>query len=347
MFNVQARELIKELLEGDRNDEGERLERRQRLMKDLGVDSQLADQIEAALLDEISCRSEFDRSWLKRALPLIVECFIHRHLSDFSQELQARRREESVRGLAYHDVQLQLQAALAQAENHAEELKDPTAKSWSLRESAEELVTTIELAGAVLQNLMQGEYLPEDYLFEQLDLRRIVRSAISLAQPMAERKNITIRPHLAPENMPIMLQVSPIHLQQAFNNLIHNAVKYSYRGGEYGGRQVGIRGSYAEQGYRIVIENHGIGILEEEYDLIFEPGYKGLLRQKERLTGSGLGLPLTRQIIEKHKGKIGVCSEPAGEPARDQTHPYLTRFTVWLPLTQPGQAGPAIRLVKG
>ncbi len=347
MFDVQARELIRELLDGDRNDEGERLEQRQRLLKDLGVDPLVADQIETSLLDEGLCRSESERSWLKRALPLVIECIIYRHLTDFTQELRARKHEESVRRLAYHDVQLRLQAALAQAENHSEDLKDPTSKSWSLRDSAEELVTTIELAGTVLQNLMQGEYLPDDYLFEQLDLREIITSAISLAQPMAERKYITIRPLIAPENMRIMLQASSIHLQQAFNNLIHNAVKYSYRGGEYGGRQVSVRGTYAEQGFRIVIENYGIGILEEEYDRIFEPGYKGILRQKERRTGSGLGLPLTMQIIEKHRGRIGVESEPMGDPARDKTCPYLTRFTVWLPLTQPNQAGPAIRLVKG
>lgn len=263
------------------------------------------------------------------------------------RELQARKHEDEIRRLACHDVLLRLQAALAQAENHLEELKDPTTKSWSLLDSAEEIVTTIELAGTVLQNMMQGEYLPEEYQFERLDLRDFIMAAISLAQPLAERKNILIHPRITPENMSIALQASPVHLQQAFNNLIHNAVKYSYRAGESDGRQVGIRGSYAEQGYRIVIENHGIGILEEEYERIFEPGYKGILRQQERRTGSGLGLPLTRQIIEKHGGRIGVSSEPIGEPKRDNPCPYLTRFTVWLPLTQPTQTGPAIRLVKG
>ncbi len=58
---------------------------------------------------------------------------IYRQLQDLSQELRVQKQEETIRTSAYHDVQLRFQAALAEAENHLEELKDPTAKSWYLR----------------------------------------------------------------------------------------------------------------------------------------------------------------------------------------------------------------------
>jgi signal transduction histidine kinase len=196
------------------------------------------------------------------------------------------------------------------------------------------VVSSIELAGTVLHNLMRGEYLPEDYHFENLDLRDILTKAISIVHPLAQQKNINIQPEVEPARMRIMLQASSIHLQQAFNNLLHNAVKYSYRASKYGGRHVTIRGFYAEHGYKVAISNFGVGILEEEYEKIFEPGYKGKLREKEYRTGSGLGLSLTEQIIEKHRGRIGVKSIPMGESSDDKTHPYLTEFEVWLPLTQ-------------
>lgn len=325
----------------DQKDESERLDLHNRLMKELDATPQSADHIKTLLFDEKLRRSQSDREWLERTLPLIIERVIYRHLEDLNQELRVRKQEESVRKSAYHDVQLRLQAALAQAENHLEELKDPTAKNWYLRESADRVVNSIELAGAVLHNLMRGEYLPEDYRFEQRDLRNIIMDAIALAHPLAEQKNISIHHEITPEYMRIMLQASSVHLQQAFNNLVHNAVKYSYRGSGYGGRHVTIRGFYAKQGYQVVIGNYGVGILRDEYEKVFEPGYKGKLRQKEYRTGSGQGLPLTKEIIERHKGRISVSSNPASDPETDKNCPYLTEFTIWLPLTQPRKSASA------
>lgn len=285
--------------------------------------------------------------WLKKFLPAFISRLVDRQAIASNQERHVRKYEEAARKLAYHDVQLRLQSALAQAENHVEEVRSQDARSWEITESAVNLLKTIELAGTVLQNLMQGEYLPDEYEFRQINLREIITSAIALANPMASQRHIVIRTTIHPDRLPIVLQGSVIHLQQAFNNLIHNAVKYSHRGSELKTVEVSVRGSFANHGYQLFIENYGIGILPEEYDRIFEPGYKGILRQRERQTGSGLGLPLTKEIIEKHLGKISVRSEPDRFATEQGDTPYLTTFSVWLPLTQPGGIEPMLRLVKG
>jgi signal transduction histidine kinase len=322
-------------LEPDVDDGEQRLERHHRLMNELGANPAVASHIKELLFDHGLRRTDSDRDWIRRALPLTIERVIYRHLEDLSQELRVRKQEDTVKTSAYHDVQLRLQAALAQAEDHLYELKDPTAKTWYLHESAEQVVNSIEMAGTVLHNLMQGGYLPEDYRFEQLDLREIILDAISLAHPVALQKRININHEIKPERMRIMIQASGIHLQQAFNNLVHNAVKYSYRANQYGGRHVTIRGQYAEHGYKVTITNYGVGILNEEYERIFEPGYKGKLREREYRTGSGQGLPLTKQIIDRHNGKICLNSQPMGDSENNKKCPYLTEFKVWLPLTQP------------
>ncbi len=285
--------------------------------------------------------------WLKQFLPAFITRLVDRQALESNQERHVRKYEEAARKLAYHDVQLRLQSALAQAENHLEAVKDRSASGRETEDSALNLLKTIELAGTVLQNLMQGEYLPDEYEFRQINLREIITSAIALASPMASQRNIAIRTAIHPDRLPIVLQGSVIHLQQAFNNLIHNAVKYSHRGRELKTVEVSVRGSFANHGYQIFIENYGIGILPEEYDRIFEPGYKGILRQRERQTGSGLGLPLTKEIIEKHQGNISVRSEPDRFAAEQGDAPYLTTFSLWLPLTQPGGTDPTLRLVKG
>lgn len=323
----------------ERTSTEDRLRLHETLMERLQANPQLAEQVRDLLLEETLHGSVEDRDLLRKLLSQVVKRVVYRHLVDFNQEKRMRKHREFVEKSAYHDIQLRMQSALANADNHLADLKDPSVKSWSLAESAETVVKSIELASSVLYNLRRGEYLPGDYRFEQYDLRRILNDAISLAHPIAQQRKIVILDEIIPESLEITAHISRVHLQQAFNNLLHNAVKYSHRAREYGDRNVTVKGVYKNQGrnqgYRIRICNYGVGILEEERELIFEQGYKGKLREKEYRTGSGHGLPLAKQIIEAHQGAIEVTSKPMGDPEKDQNCPYLTTFSIWLPLTQP------------
>ncbi|MFN0085619.1 MAG: ATP-binding protein [Blastocatellia bacterium] len=313
----------------------DRLRAHELLMEKLQANPQMAERVRALLLDDGLHASIESRDLLRRLLSQVVERVVYRHLVDFDHDNRMRKHREFVEKSAYHDVQLRMQSALANAENHLEDLKDPSVKNWSLIDSARTVVKSIELASNVVFNLRRGEYLPGDYRFEHYDLRRILMDAISLAHPIAQQRNIVILEEIFPESLGIMVQVSQVHLQQAFNNLLHNAVKYSHRAREYGDRNVTVKGAYKNQGYRIRVCNYGVGILEEERELIFEPGYKGKLRENEYRTGSGHGLPLSKQIIERHQGTIEVASNPAGDSEKDPNCPYVTTFSIWLPLTQP------------
>ena len=125
----------------------------------------------------------------------------------------------------------------------------------------------------------------------------------------------------------------------AFKNLIHNAIKYSFKPPQkYAGqRYVRITGQWADpdrQAYTINIENYGVGIPQEEIDsrLIFRPYYRGAKASDRRRTGAGLGLAHVRQIIEEmHHGSISVTSKPVVGEA------HLTTFSVTLPVRQPMQ----------
>ncbi len=139
------------------------------------------------------------------------------------------------------------------------------------------------------------------------------------------------------------IEMSLFDLTLAFKNIMHNAVKYSFRPpqGRDSNRYVRITGRWADkerQTYNISIENFGVGISEEEIEgrLIFQPYYRGEKASDRRRTGAGFGLAHARQIIEGlHHGSIEVTSEPMGRDA------YLTTFTVKLPIRQPApQAEP-------
>jgi signal transduction histidine kinase len=302
-----------------------RLSRHRQAMMKVGASKEQAENILQRLLDQNLVRKKADREWLRHTVPPIIERIIY-------ESIKHREQEERLLQRAIHEIQIQLQAILAEAEGILDDLQEVNDIQPFLLNSAQNLMGTVETMGMVLQNVMQGRYLPEVYRFESHDIRDLVTQAISLCHPLAQQKNIGFKEELRPEHQPVRLKVSALHLQHAFNNLVHNAVKYSYGSAFYGKRFVLLRGLHAEQGYKITISNYGIGIQEDEYVRIFEEGYKGKLRWAESRTGSGQGLALAKSIIEKHGGTISVQSCPVND-SQDEPRPYKTDFTVWLPLT--------------
>lgn len=105
------------------------------------------------------------------------------------------------------------------------------------------------------------------------------------------------------------VDADPVQLQELFQNLISNAIKY-HRQGEV--PVIEIRGEAVPDGWRFAVKDNGEGILPEHQVLIFEA--------LKRLHGSdtpgcGLGLALCKTIVARHGGRIWVESEGAGRGA--------------------------------
>ena len=92
-------------------------------------------------------------------------------------------------------------------------------------------------------------------------------------------------------------------LEQAFSNLINNAIKYTPPGGT-----VTIMTQKEGDSIRIMVSDTGIGIPESEIPLIFDRFYRVDKERSRKMGGTGLGLAITRWIVGAHKGKIIVKS---------------------------------------
>lgn len=92
---------------------------------------------------------------------------------------------------------------------------------------------------------------------------------------------------------------------ELFTNLLDNAIKYNKHG-----ETINIKVYKKGKDVEISIEDHGIGISEEDMKHIFEPFYRAnKSRSKNEYEGFGLGLAITKEIVDKLKGKISVKSE--------------------------------------
>jgi light-regulated signal transduction histidine kinase (bacteriophytochrome) len=111
--------------------------------------------------------------------------------------------------------------------------------------------------------------------------------------------------HISTTDLPDV-DADPVQLQQLFQNLIANAIKYQRKGEA---PAIEVRGETVPNGWRFAVKDNGQGIRREHHSLIFEP----LKRLHGNDTpGSGLGLALCKTIVERHGGRIWVESEGTG-----------------------------------
>ena len=94
-------------------------------------------------------------------------------------------------------------------------------------------------------------------------------------------------------------------LERALMALVDNAIKFSPRGGD-----VEIRLSEAGDSVMVAVIDHGIGIAQENMPRIFDRYYHLEKHEDDLFGGIGLGLAITRQVIEQHQGSLDVTSEP-------------------------------------
>jgi signal transduction histidine kinase len=118
-------------------------------------------------------------------------------------------------------------------------------------------------------------------------------------------------------------------LAQVFTNLLDNAVTHTPPGG-----QIALRAGTNHDGVTITVRDTGEGIPAADLPRIFERFYQvDKSRKNDRRSGIGLGLAITKQIVESHGGAIHVTSQPG----------QGTTFTVWLPFLAPDMTTVAAR----
>src|SRR6185369_17041829 len=131
------------------------------------------------------------------------------------------------------------------------------------------------------------------------DLDSLIRRQIDLAMIEAEKKSIMIR-YEPCESMPT-LDADSVMINRVVTNLLNNAVKYTGAGG-----QVVVKTLETDRQLRIEVQDSGQGIPADKLPFLFDAFYRVSHDQK----GSGLGLTISKNIVEAHGGQMWVNSTP-------------------------------------
>jgi len=139
-------------------------------------------------------------------------------------------------------------------------------------------------------------------VLSSLPMKSLLNEISLLVEDMVGKKKIKMLLEIA-EDLP-NIEADDLKVKEILYNLISNAVKFTPEGGK-----IGMRAKKADSEIEIVVWDTGVGIASENTDKIFE-GFFRVDTPYSRLTeGTGLGLPLSKKLVELHGGKLSVESE--------------------------------------
>ncbi|MDD5559719.1 GAF domain-containing sensor histidine kinase [Candidatus Methylomirabilis sp.] len=159
---------------------------------------------------------------------------------------------------------------------------------------------------------------------ESLALSEALAATVYEIRPVADAKRLTIVSDI--DSAPITLTADPVRFKQIVLNLLSNAIKFTPEGGRVTvtARTPTPSFSKSPDYAEISVADTGIGIAAEDLPRLFERFRQ--LETTQQSQGSGLGLALTKQLVELHGGTMAAASAGPG---------HGSTFTVWLPLTPP------------
>jgi signal transduction histidine kinase len=135
----------------------------------------------------------------------------------------------------------------------------------------------------------------------EVDVHRLVLHAVESARPRAEAAGVELT--VAADSVP-PVSGEAVRLAQLLDNLISNAVKFTPAGG-----RVSVHLSARDGLVRFEVSDTGIGISEQEREQLFERFFRSQSALERQIQGTGLGLYISKAIVEAHGGRIGVQSE--------------------------------------
>jgi PAS domain S-box-containing protein len=160
----------------------------------------------------------------------------------------------------------------------------------------------LQLISDILDLTKVGSGKMELYL-ERFSIRKAIEETCALSQPIARKKAIQINVNVAPNLGEVMIDQQKF--KQILYNLLSNAIKFNHDGGKV---EV-LAEPHDTNRFKLLVHDNGIGVKSEDLGRLFNQFEQLESRTSRHYEGTGLGLALTRKIVELQGGIISVESE--------------------------------------
>jgi two-component system CheB/CheR fusion protein len=228
----------------------------------------------------------------------------HEELNELATEL---KRTSLVKSEFLANMSHELRTPLNSINGFSEVLYDET--FGSLNEKQKKYVNNVLTSGKHLLLLINQildmakvESGKMKLVLSRLPMKSLLNEISLLVADMAEKKKLKMLLEIA-EDLPD-IEADELKVKEVMYNLLSNAVKFTPEGGK-----IGMRAKSVDSGIEVVVWDTGVGIARENMEKIFE-GFFRVDTPYSRVTeGTGLGLPLSKKMVELHGGKLFVESD--------------------------------------
>ena len=255
-------------------------------------------------------------------------------VAQLQREHAELEKVERIRKDFVSNVSHELRTPLASIQGYTETLMDGALDDREhnmrflgiIRHNAERLARLTE----DLLTLSRIEQKHQKFEFESRLVNGLLREAVELVRPLAEKNDIQLAEEPAPEGAQAWCDSEAV--SQIFSNLLDNAIKYTPAGG-----RIAVGAWPAGRMVELYVRDTGVGIPAEDLPRLFERFYRVDKARSRELGGTGLGLSIVKHLVAAHHGTARVESRvnqgstffftlPADEAAlgREQLNPEFT-----------------------
>ncbi len=219
-----------------------------------------------------------------------------------SLELASQAKSEFLSSMS-HELRTPLNAVIGFSELMIDEV--PGEVNEEQRQCLDDILSSghhlLELINDVL-DLSKVEAGKMEFRAEELELSEVIHEVTQTVSPLVNKAGNSLEIDIADE-LPLVY-ADKSRLRQVLLNLLSNAIKFTPKGGN-----IGIEAHQEGDYCQVSVSDNGLGIKTEDLERVFEVFVQAETLTEKKQEGTGLGLPLTKQFVEKMGGKIWLESE--------------------------------------
>ncbi len=233
-------------------------------------------------------------------------------IAALAERERAREAAEATRRQLVAAVSHDLRTPIASLRLLVEAVDDEIVDEETRRRYLARMQTHIHSLSAMIDDLFELSRIEAgdiDWSMRQIELALLVDETVDAMRPEAGAKGVEIRSQLGGEPLPA--RADPEKIQRVLFNLIRNAIRHTPADGS-----VTVRAETGRDAIEIEIADTGDGIPAAERERVFEAFFRGGEDGSRHSDGAGLGLAISRAIVESHGGRIWLAPAERGTSVR-------------------------------
>lgn len=223
------------------------------------------------------------------------------------KEIDELKKLEAFRREFIADVSHELKTPIFAAQGFVHTLLDGAVNDKSVRNKfLKKAAKSLDGLDALVQDLLTLSQIETGQIkmyFESIDMVKLTEEVFEQLEEKARKRNIRLK--IETETRPVNVYADWQRIFQVMSNLVSNAIKHSYEGGE-----VIVWFEVGKKNVTTHVRDYGEGIPAEHLPRIFERFYRVDKSRSREKGGTGLGLAIVKHILENHNTKAEVKSEP-------------------------------------